>query len=95
MSNTYLLLNLACAWAQGSDFESKGDNKSSSGVARIQPQAFQEPRLYTWSQTDWGIEDQAKTLNWTAHPYDEWTFSPLATTARIESPLALGTQTHI
>ena len=67
----YLLLNLACAWAQGSDFESKGDNKSSSGVARIQPQAFQEPRLNTWSQTDWGIEDQAKTLNWTARLMSE------------------------
>ena len=29
------------------------------------------------SQTDWAIEDQAKILNSTARPYDEWEFSPL------------------
>ena len=33
-------------------------------------------RLNAHSQTDWAIEDQAKTLNSTARPYDEWAFSP-------------------
>ena len=38
-------------------------------------------RLNAHSQTDWAIEDQAKNLNSTARPYDEWAFSPLDFTA--------------
>ena len=38
-------------------------------------------RLNARSQTDWAIEDQAKNLNWTARPYDEWAFLPLDFTA--------------
>ena len=38
-------------------------------------------RMNAHSQTDWAIEDQAKNLNSTAHPYDEWAFSPLDFTA--------------
>ena len=38
-------------------------------------------RLNAHSQTDWVIEDQAKNLNSTAHPYDQWAFSPLDFTA--------------
>ena len=32
-------------------------------------------------QTDWAIEDQAKHLNLTDRPYDEWAFNPLDFTA--------------
>ena len=46
-------------------------------------------RLNAHSQTDWAIEDQAKNLNSTAHPYDEWAFSPLDFTAVWLSHLAL------
>ena len=34
-------------------------------------------RLNAHSQTDWAIEDQAKNLNSTAGPYDEWAHSPI------------------
>ena len=46
-------------------------------------------RLNSHSQTDWAIEDQAKNLNSTARPYDEWAFSPLDFTAVWLSHLAL------
>ena len=46
-------------------------------------------RLNTHSQTDWPIEDQAKNFNSTAHPYDEWAFSPFDFTADWLSYLAL------
>ena len=40
-------------------------------------------------QTDWAMGDQAKNLNSTAHPYDQWTFSPFDPTAGWLSHLAL------
>ena len=46
-------------------------------------------RLNARWQTDWAIEDQAKNLNSTAHPYDQWAFSPLDPTAVCHSHLAL------
>ena len=46
-------------------------------------------RLNAHSQIDWAIEDQAKNLNSTARPYDEWGFSPLDFTANWLSHLAL------
>ena len=38
-------------------------------------------RLNAHSQTDWAIQDQARNLNSTTHPYEEWAFSPLHITA--------------
>ena len=38
-------------------------------------------RLNAHSQTDWAIEEQAKTLNSIARPYDQWAFSPFDPTA--------------
>ena len=46
-------------------------------------------RLNAHSKTDWAIEDQAKNLNSTARPYDEWAFSPLDFSAVWLSHLAL------
>ena len=46
-------------------------------------------RLKALSQTDCAIKDQAKNLNSTAHPYDEWAFSPLDFTANWLSHLAV------
>ena len=46
-------------------------------------------RLNARWQTDWAIEDQAKNLNSTALPYDQWVFSPLDPTAKWHSHLAL------
>ena len=46
-------------------------------------------RLNVHSQANWAIEGQAKNLNSTARPYDEWAFSPLDFTAVWLSHLAL------
>ena len=46
-------------------------------------------RLNAHWQTDWAIEDQAKNLNLTAHPYDQRAFSPLDPTAIWHLHLAL------
>ena len=46
-------------------------------------------RLNVRWQIDWANEDQAKTLNSIAHPYDQPAFSPLDPTVDMASPLAL------
>ena len=46
-------------------------------------------RLNACWQTDWAIEDQAKNLNSTARPYDQWAFSPLDPAVSWLSHLAL------
>ena len=80
-------------WYRQAIFESKGDKMSSSAEWRIRTQG-----LWNWisnirnghCQTDWAIEDQAKTqLNSKSHPYDQRAFSPLDLTAGWRSHLAL------
>ena len=46
-------------------------------------------RLYDCRQPDWAIEDEAKNLNSTAHPYDQQAFSPPDPTAIWHLQLAL------
>ena len=46
-------------------------------------------RLNARWQTDWAIEDQAKSLNSTARAYDQWAFIPLGPTVSWLSHLAL------
>ena len=58
-----------------------------SKLGSIRHQFVSTPDVH--SQTDWAIEDQAKNLNSTAHPYDEWAFSPLDSTADLFSHPAL------
>ena len=53
------------------------------------PRHLTANRLNAHSQTHWAIEDQAKNLNSTARPYDEWAFSPLDLSAVWFSHLAL------
>ena len=73
-------------------FKSKGDKLCSSAECRIwirgpRHQIASSPNA-RW-QTDWAIEDQAKNLNSTAHPYDQRAFSPLGPTVSWLSHLAL------
>ena len=82
---TCLLLLISMLWHRQAIFESKGDKLSSSAESRIRTWEVSRhliaSRLNAHSQTDWAIEDQAKNLNSTARPYDEWAFSPLDFTA--------------
>ena len=81
------------ALAQASDFRIKRRQivflcwMQDSKLGSFRHQFASTPNAY--SQTHWAIEDQAKTLNSTAHPYDEWAFSPLDFTADWLSHLAL------
>ena len=63
---TWLLLLISMLWHRQAIFESKGDKLSSSAECRIRTQGlrhlFASRRRACW-QTDWAIEDQAKT--WT------------------------------
>ena len=90
---TCLLLLISMLWHRQAIFESKGDKLSSSAESRIRTLEVSwhliASRLNAHSQTDWAIEDQAKNLNSTARPYDEWAFSPLDFTAVWLSHLAL------
>ena len=89
----YLLLLISMLWHRQAIFESKGDKSSSSAEGRIWThQGLRHQiasRLNAHWQTDWAIEDQAKNLNSTARPYDQWAFSPLDPTAVWHSHLAL------
>ena len=92
--HTCLLLLISMLWPRQAIFESKGDKLSSSAECRIRNWKSLDThspaaRLNTHSQTDWGFEDQAKNLNSTARPYDEWAFSALDFTATWLSHLAL------
>ena len=56
-------------WHRQAIFESKGDKLSSSAECRIQTQGLRHlfaSRLNAYWQTDWAIENQAKT--WTRQP---------------------------
>ena len=72
---TYLLLLISMLWHRHAIFESKGDKLSSSAESRIRThQGIRHQiasRLNARWQTDWAIEDEAKTLKSTAHPYDQ------------------------
>ena len=87
---TCLLLLISMLWRRQEIFESKGDKLSSFAECRIRSLEHQfSSRLNAHSQTDWAIEYQAKNLNSTARPYDEWALSPLDFAADWLSHLAL------
>ena len=80
------------ALAQEVIFKSKREKLCSSAECRIwsrDPRHQIASRLNARWQTDWAIEDQAKTLNWTARPYDQRAFSPIDPTVSWFSYLAL------
>ena len=89
---TCFLLLISMLWHGQAIFESKGDKLSSSAECRIRSQGLRHQiasKLNARWQTDWAIEDQAKNLNSTAHPYDQRAFSPLDPTTGWHSHLAL------
>ena len=89
---TYLLLLISMLWHRQAIFKSKGDKLCSSAECRIWtrgPRNQIASRLNAHWQTDWAIEDQAKSLNSTARPYDQRAFSPLGPTVSWLSHLAL------
>ena len=89
---TYLLLLISMLWHRQAIFKSKGDKLCSSAECRIWTQGPRNQigsRLNARWQTDWAIEDQAKSLNSTARPYDQRAFSPLGPTVSWLSHLAL------
>ena len=89
---TYLLLLISMLWHRQAVFKSQGDKLCSSARSRIltrDPRYQIASRLNARWQTDWAIEDQAKNLNSTARPYDQWAFSPLDPTVSWLSHLAL------
>ena len=88
---TYLL-SISMLGHRQAIFKSKGDKLCSSAECRIGtrgPRHQIASRLNACWQTDWAIEDQAKNLNSTAHPYDQRAFSPLDPTVSWLSHLAL------
>ena len=90
--HTYLLLLISMLWHRQAILKSKGDKSCSSADCRIStrgPRHQIASRLNARWQTDWAIEDQAKNLNSTAHPYDQGAFSPLDPTVSWLSHLAL------
>ena len=67
--NTYLLLLISMLWHRQAIFKSKGDKLCSSAECKIWtrgPRHQIVSRLTARWQTDWAIEDQAKT--WTRQP---------------------------
>ena len=85
---TCLFLLILMLWHRQAIFEFKGDKLSSYSNLKVSRHLFAS-RLNAHSQTNWAIEDQAKSLNSTARPYDEWAFSPVDFTAVWLSHLAL------
>ena len=68
-TSSCLLLLISMLWHRQAIFESKGDKLSSSAECRIRTQGLRHlfaSRLNACWQTDWAIEDQAKT--WTRLP---------------------------
>ena len=89
---TCLLLLISMLWHRQAIFKSKEDKLCSSAESRIwtrDPRHLIARRLNARWQTDWAIEDQAKNLNSTTHPYGQRAFSPLGTTVSWLSHLAL------
>ena len=67
-------------WHRQAIFKSIEDKLFSPVECRIRIHGLRHQivsRLNTCWQTDWGIENQAKNLNSTVHPYDQLAFSPL------------------
>ena len=67
---TCLLLLISMPWHRQAIVKSKGDKLSSSAECRIRTQGLRHlfaSRLYACWQTDWAIEDQAKS--WTRQPF--------------------------
>ena len=89
---TFLLLLISMLWHRQAIFESKGHKLSFSAECRIRTQGlwhlFASWLKACW-QTDLVIEDQVKTLNSIARPYDQQAFSPLDLTASWLSHTAL------
>ena len=68
---TYLLLLISMLWHRQAIFKSKGDKLSSSAESRVwtrDPWHLIASRLNACWQTDWVIEDQAKTWTWQPVP---------------------------
>ena len=89
---TCLLLLISMLWHRQAIIKSEGDKFWSSAESRIwtrDPRHQLASRLNARWQTDWAIENQAKNLNSTAHPYDQRAFSPLGPTVSWLSHLAL------
>ena len=89
---TCLFLLISMLWPKQAVFESTGDQLSYFVECRIHTQGLRHQiasRLNARWQTDWGIEDQAKNLNSTAHPYDQRAFRPLDPTVSRLSHLTL------
>ena len=89
---TYVLLSISMFWHRQAIFKSNGDNLCSTAESRIwtrEPRHQIASRLNARWQTDWAIEDQARNMNSTARPYDQWAFSPLDPTVSWLSHLAL------
>ena len=90
--HTCLLLLISMLCIRQAIFKSKGDKLCSSAECRNGtrgPRHQIASRLIAHWQTDWAIEDQAKNLNSTARPYDQWAFSPLDPIVSWLSHLAL------
>ena len=89
---TYLLLLILMLWHRQAIFKSKGEKLCSSPECTIWTQGPRHQiasRLNARWQTNWAIEDQAKNLNSTARPYDQWVFSPQEPTVGWLSHLTL------
>ena len=89
---TYLLLLISMLWHRKRYSNRRETSMCSSAECRIWtrgPRHQIASRLNARWQTDWAIEDQAKTLNSTARPYDQRAFSPLGPTVSWLSHLAL------
>ena len=91
--HTFKLLLISMLWRRQAIFESIGDKFSSSAECRIRRWEVSD----TKSPADWMPTHKPtelsriklNNLNSTAHPYDEWAFSPLEFTADWLSHLAL------
>ena len=89
---TYLLLSILMLWHRQVIFKSKREKLCSSAECRIwsrDPRHQIASRLNARWQTDWAIEDQAKNLNSTARPHNQWAFSPFDSTVSWLSQMAL------
>ena len=72
ISQHLLLLLISMLWYRQATFVSKGDKLSSSAECRIRNQGLRHliaSRLNANRQTDWAIEDQAKTRHTYIHTY--------------------------
>ena len=76
---------ISMLWHSQVIFESTGDKLSASAECSIsKPEVSKHlfaSRLNANSQTEWAVDDEAKNLNSTTRPYDEWAFSTLDFTA--------------